>query len=152
MRDNSEAKTSVHTLVAFGALALLCRQKLLQLLRRGPAEHLWRDREHRKVALFSGLLIALLVLLRIRVVADDFIASVYEAGKLVQVLVYEVGVSPQFVNTPLTVPQRDQRAFRLVPPLVQLTQMHPQLLYMLAISGVILTYTLSEAIGLMWLG
>jgi cobalamin biosynthesis protein CobD/CbiB len=81
--DNSEAKTSVHTPVAFGALALLCKQKLLQLLRRAPAEHLWRDREHRKVALFSGLLIALLVLLR---------------------------------------------------------------------SGVILTYTLSEAIGLMWLG
>ena len=127
MHDNSEAKTSVHTPVAFGALALLCKQKLLHL-RRAPAEHLWRDREYRKVTLFSGLLIALLVLLRIRVVADDFIASVYETGKLIQVLVYEVGVSPQFVNAPLTVPQGFQLALRLAPPLVQLTQMCPQLL------------------------
>ena len=82
MRDNSKAKTSVHTPVAFGALALLCKRKLLHLLRRAPAEHLWRNREHRKVTLFSGLLIALLVLLRIRVVADNFIAPVYEPGKL----------------------------------------------------------------------
>ena len=128
MCDNSEAKTSVHTPVAFGALALLCKQKLLHLLRRAPAEHLGRDREHRKVALFSGLLIALLVLLRIRVVADDFVASVYETRKLIQVLVYEIEVSPQFINAPPTVPQGFQHALRLAPPLVQLTQMCPQLL------------------------
>jgi hypothetical protein len=54
VHDNSEAKTSVHTPVAFGALALLCKQKLLYLLGRAPAEHLWRDREHRKVTLFAG--------------------------------------------------------------------------------------------------
>ncbi len=128
MCDNSETETSVHTPVAFGALALLCKQKLLQLLRRAPAEHLWRNREHRKVALYSGLLIALLVLLRIRVVADDFIASVHEAKKHIQVLVYEVEVSPQFVNAPLTVPQGFQLAVGLAPSFVQLTQMRPQLL------------------------
>jgi hypothetical protein len=54
VRDNYEAKTSVHTTVAFGALALLCKQKLLYLLGRAPAEYLWRDREHRKVTLFAG--------------------------------------------------------------------------------------------------
>jgi len=58
------------------------------------------------------------MLLRIRVVADDFIASVYETGKLIQVLFYEVRVSPQFVNAPLTVPQGGQLALRLAPPFV----------------------------------
>jgi hypothetical protein len=44
------------------------------------------------------------------------------------VLVYEVGVRPQFVEAPPAVPQGGKLALRIGPPLVQLAQIRPQLL------------------------
>jgi hypothetical protein len=50
------------------------------------------------VTLFPGLLLALLVLLRVGVLAEELLPSVYEMGKLSQMLVYEVGVRPQLLE------------------------------------------------------
>lgn len=70
----------------------------------------------------SGLPLALLVPVRVRVVADDLPPSVHEEKELPQAFVYKVGVRPQFVKAPPGAPQGVKLAFRLGPALVQLTQ------------------------------
>jgi hypothetical protein len=126
--DDPEAKTSVHAPVSLGAFAFLRTPKLLHLLRRALAEHLRRDGENGQATLFPGLPLALLVLLRVGVLADELLPSVYEMRELSQVLIYEVGVRPQFIKTLPTVPQGGQLALRFGPPLVELAQVRSQLL------------------------
>jgi hypothetical protein len=128
VRDDPKAKGSVHAPVALGPLALLRASELLHLLRRALSKHLGREREYGQLTSVCGLAPALLVYLRVRVLADGLVPSVHEIGKLPQVLLYEGRVRPQFVETLLTVSQGGQLAFRLGPPLVQLAQLRPQLL------------------------
>jgi hypothetical protein len=78
VRDCREAKASVHAPVALGAFAFLCTPKLLHLLLSALPEHLRRDEEYGQVTLFLGLPLVLLVLLRVRVVADKLLPSLYE--------------------------------------------------------------------------
>ena len=52
----------------------------------------------------------------------------HEVRKVSQVLVYELGVRPQFVKTLPTVLQGGQLALCLFPPLVELAQVRSQLL------------------------
>lgn len=89
MRDDPEAKGSVHAPVALGPLALVRAPELLFFLRRALAEHLGREPEHGQAALVCGLAPALLVLLRVGVLADGIVPPpVHKVGKCTQVLVY----------------------------------------------------------------
>jgi hypothetical protein len=117
VRGDAEAKASVHAPVAFGAPALLGEAQLLHLLEGALAEHVGREREDGEAALLSGLPLARLVLVRVRVAADRPVPTVHEVGEPPQVLVYELGVSPQLVEAPLGIPQGSELALRLGPAL-----------------------------------
>ena len=82
MRGDSEAEASVHAPVALGSSAFIGAAQLLNLLLSAVPEHTGRDREVGKPALLSGLPLALLVLDRVRVVADNLVPALHEEGKL----------------------------------------------------------------------
>jgi hypothetical protein len=126
VRDDPEAKGSVHAPVALGPFALLLALDLLHLLRRALAEHLGRNREYGVGSLFPDFPLTLLVLLRVRIVTNDLVPSMHEIGKLSQTLLDEARVRAQFFNTAPTVPQGGQLPFGS--SLVQLDQVRLQLL------------------------
>jgi hypothetical protein len=82
VRDDAEAKASVHAPVAFGALALLGEAQLLHLFGRPLAEHPRREREDGQTAFVLGFSLALLVFACVRLIADHPISALHEEGKL----------------------------------------------------------------------
>ena len=126
MRDDPETKRSVHAPVALGPLALLLAPEFLHLLRRAIAEHHGRNREYMEASLFADFSLTLLVLVRVRIVTNDFVPSMHEIGKLSQILLDEARVRAQFFNTTPPVPQGGQLPFGFGSSLVQLDQVRPQ--------------------------